>query len=242
MEAVILAGGRGTRLKPYTTTLPKPLVPVGDDPILSIILGQLRQAGVRRVTLAVNHMAELIMSFFRSGERFGLEVRYSVEDKPLGTVGPLKLIENLPEHFLVMNGDILTDLDYADLYCTHVRSGAELTVATTQREILIDFGVLNVDPADHVINGFREKPRCCYDVSMGVYVFSRSLLERVPASQPYGFDSLVIDLLESGVPIRAYPFGGYWLDLGRPDDYDKANYDIERVPSLRDLICSGKSR
>src|SRR4051794_25090893 len=158
MEAVILAGGRGTRLKPYTTTLPKPLVPVGEHPILSIILTQLRAAGFRKVTLAVSHMAELIMSFFRSGEQFDLELAYSVETTPLGTVGPLTLIPDLPEHFLVMNGDILTDIDYSSLFEAHLKSDGELTIATYERDLLVDFGVLDVAKNSGRITGFSEKP------------------------------------------------------------------------------------
>ncbi len=223
MEAVILAGGRGTRLRPYTTTLPKPLVPVGERPILEIVLRQLRAAGVTRVTMAVNHMAELIMAFFGSGERFGIEIAYSLEDQPLGTVGPLKLIESLPEHFIVMNGDVLTDLDYAALYQDHVVSGAELTISTYKRDSKIDFGVMQIDEQSRQVTAFQEKPVYHFDVSMGVYVFSRSILEGIPEGQLYGLDNLVLDMLASGRPINTHAFDGYWLDIGRPDDFDQAN-------------------
>lgn len=227
MEAVILAGGKGTRLRPYTTTLPKPLVPVGDRPILEIVLAQLRAAGVRKVTMAVNHLADLIMAFFGDGRKFGLEIAYSMEDQPLGTVGPLRLLRGLPERFLVMNGDVLTDLDYAALYRAHGDSGAPLTIATYQRDTRIDFGVLDVDGATRRITGFREKPTYHFDVSMGVYVFSRDVLDVVPADRPYGLDQLVLDLLARGTAVNAFPFGGYWLDIGRPDDFDRANQEIE---------------
>src|SRR5262245_11596317 len=133
MQAVILAGGKGTRLRPYTTTLPKPLVPVGDRPILSIILDQLKTAGCTKVTMAVNHLAELIMAFFGNGSKLGLEINYSLEERPLGTVGPLRLLDCLPEHFLVMNGDILSDLDYSAMFRQHLKSGAALTIATYTR-------------------------------------------------------------------------------------------------------------
>jgi NDP-sugar pyrophosphorylase family protein len=243
MEAVILAGGKGTRLKPYTTTLPKPLVPVGENPILSIVLTQLRAAGVHRVTLAVNHMAELIMSFFGSGEKFNLKIAYSIESMPLGTVGPLKLLEGLPENFIVMNGDILTDLNYVDLYRAHMRSGALLTIATYRREVPIDFGVLQIDSNTHQLSGFLEKPTYNFDVSMGVYVFNRAILDRVPPKVAYGLDQLVLDMLNSKDRINAYPFSGYWLDLGRPDDFDQANRDIDAVPALRSFkTCNGQSR
>ena len=229
MEAIILAGGKGTRLKPYTTTLPKPLVPVGDRPILSIVMGQLKEAGVTKVTLAVCHLAELIMAFFGSGEKFGLEIEYSLEPQPLGTVGPIRLVEGLPDDFIVMNGDILTDLSYRDLWHSHLRSGAPLTIATYQRDSLIDFGVLEVDESTRRVQGFREKPVFRFEVSMGIYVFSRRLLDLIPANQPYGLDNLVLDLLNRRCVINTHHHNGYWLDLGRPDDYDRANCEIEHV-------------
>ncbi len=228
MLAVILAGGQGTRLRPYTTTIPKPLVPVGSRAILEIVLMQLRKAGVREVRLAVNHMAELIMAFFGKGQKFGLSIEYAIEDRPLGTVGGLTGIPDLPENFIVMNGDVLTDLDYAELFRCHVEQRAELTLSTYRRTEKVDFGVLDVDVAASRVVGFREKPRLDFDVSMGIYVFNRRLLERIPRDRPYGLDQLVLALLDRGTPIHAYPFSGYWLDLGRPDDYDRANREIAR--------------
>jgi len=242
MHAVILAGGKGTRLKPFTTTLPKPLVPVGEDPILAIVLAQLKRAGFTRVTLAIRHMAELIISFFGAGERYGLAIDYSVERTPLGTVGPLTLIPDLAESFLVMNGDILTDLDFASFFAAHLEGEQELTVASCLRESLVDFGVLHIDNASSLVTGFTEKPRSCIQVSMGIYAFRRSLLNRVPKGTPYGFDQLMHEMLRRQVPVQAYPFSGYWLDLGRPDDYDRANLDIERVESLKRCACVGTSR
>jgi NDP-sugar pyrophosphorylase family protein len=233
MEAVILAGGKGTRLRPYTTTLPKPLMPVGDRPILEIMITQLQAAGFEKITIAVNHMADLIMAFFGKGEKFGVRIEYSIEDQPLGTVGPLRLIKDLPEHFLVMNGDILTDLDYGNLHRTHARDNALLTIATYSRDVQIDFGVLEIDSAGNRLTGFREKPTYHFDVSTGIYAFSRAVVERIPADGPYGIDSLVLDLLRDGLKVKAYPFQGYWLDIGRPDDYDRANLDAsELLPGL----------
>jgi len=187
---------------------------------------------VTKVTLAVNHMAELIMSFFGAGHKFGLRVEYSVEERPLGTVGPVKLIPNLPEHFLVMNGDILTDLDFRGLFRSHVSGNAKLTVATYQREVPIDFGVLEVS-SERSVTGFQEKPTFKFDVSMGVYIFSRSILDDVPSEQPYGFDELVLGMLSRGDAISSYRHKGYWLDLGRPDDYDRANQEIETLPIFK---------
>ena len=236
MEAVILAGGKGTRLRPYTTTLPKPLMPVGERPILEIVIGQLKAAGIRKITIAVNHMAEIIMAFFGNGEKFGVEITYSMEDKPLGTVGPLKLIKDLPEYFLVMNGDILSDIDYARLFKSHIASGAPFTIATYQRDSKIDFGVLEIDKISHRLTGFIEKPIYHFDVSMGIYVFSRRVMDMVPADQSFGIDNLALRLLDENQPVNIFPFGGYWLDIGRPDDYDKANQDLADNPSLFENI------
>lgn len=224
MQAVILAGGKGTRLRPYTTTLPKPLVPVGEQPILSIILEQLRAAGVTRVVLAVNHLAELIIAVFGNGRKFGLDIEYSVESRPLGTIAPLKLVQNLPDDFIVMNGDVLTDLDYAALYRRHLASKPKLTIASCQRSVHVDFGVLDVSGGGR-LTGFREKPTYNMTVSMGVYVLNRAVLDGVPYNHAFGFDDLVLQLLSSGDAVEAYRHGGYWLDLGRPDDYDKATAD-----------------
>jgi len=228
VEAVVLAGGKGTRLRPYTTILPKPLMPVGERPILEIVIGQLRAAGIKKITMAVNHMADIIIAFFGNGEKFGVEISYSMEDKPLGTVGPIKLIKDLPENFLVMNGDILTNLNYADLFRAHIISGASLTIATYKRDSQIDFGVLEINKATNHLIGFREKPIYHFDVSMGIYVFKRSLLDRVPVNHPFGIDSLVLAMLADNAQVNSYPFNGYWLDIGRPEDYERANEDIKK--------------
>lgn len=229
MNAVILAGGRGARLRPYTITIPKPLMPIGERPILEIVLRQLKAAGVERVTMAVNHMADILMAFFGDGEKFGIEIAYSVEDKPLGTVAPLTLIPDLPEHFIVMNGDLLTNLDYKDLYRAHLASNALLTIATYQRDSQIDFGVLKVDHEQKRVTAFDEKPVYHFDVSMGIYVFSRALLAQIPRQQSYGINDLALDMLRAGQTINAYPFDGYWLDIGRPDDYEQANQDVDKI-------------
>lgn len=229
MHAVILAGGKGVRLRPYTTCLPKPLVPIGDQySILEIILTQLSQQGFGSVTLAIGHLGPLIQAFVGDGSRWGLAIEYQQEVAPLGTIGPLLgFLEQLPEHFLVMNGDVLTNINYADLLASHVAGTAPLTVATYQREVNIDFGVL--ENADGRITQFREKPTLHYDVSMGVYGLSKATLARYPVGQPIGFDNLVLDLLEQQTPPASYSFSGFWLDIGRPDDYDQANQRFEEL-------------
>jgi NDP-mannose synthase len=229
MHAVILAGGKGVRLRPYTTALPKPLVPIGDHhAILEIVLHQLASHGFRSVTLAINHLGELIRAFVGDGSRWGLRVDYVEESVPLSTVGPLfGLKDRLPEEFLVMNGDVLTDLDYGDLMHSHMLSGAPLTVAAAVRSINIDFGVLAVE--DERVVGFTEKPILTHRVSMGVYGMSRRTLAPYPEGLAFGFDQLVLDLLGRGDHPASYDFTGFWLDIGRPEDYDEANRTFERL-------------
>src|SRR5207302_1917144 len=226
MRAVILAGGRGTRLLPYTTVFPKPLMPIGDMPILEVVLRQLKDAGITKVTMAVGHLAELLQAFFGDGTRLGLEIGYSREDRPLGTVGPLTLIDGLQDTFLMMNGDILTTIDYAHLIQTHRASGAVATIATYVRQVKIDFGVLETNAAD-LVREYTEKPVLDYRVSMGIYVFEPGILKYLTQGQYRDFPDLVKTLIAHNKPVRSYPFTGYWLDMGRPDDYAKAVEEFE---------------
>jgi NDP-sugar pyrophosphorylase family protein len=232
MHVVIMAGGKGVRLRPYTSVLPKPLVPIGESyAILEIILHQLAARGFEQVTLAINHLGSLIRAFVGDGSRFGLRVDYLEEGAPLSTIGPLFGMRNrLPEHFLVMNGDVLTDLDYADLLAVHARSGAPLTVATYRRTVKIDFGVL--EGVGGKIVSFTEKPVLQYRVSMGVYGLSARSIADYPEGLAFGFDELVLDLLRKGEPPASYDFNGYWLDIGRPEDYDEANRSFHEVEAL----------
>jgi NDP-sugar pyrophosphorylase family protein len=220
-HAVILAGGKGTRLAPYTTILPKPLMPVDDMPILEIVLRQLREYGFERITISVGHLAELIMAFFGNGEKLGLDICYAIEDQPLGTIGPLRLIDLGNQPFLVMNGDILTDLDYSALYRHHIDNGGLLTIATCRKSVDITLGVLEYG-SDQSVTGFREKPRLAFDVSMGVYVMNPEIVEIVPPGVAYGFDRLVLDMLAGKRRLKVYPTEGLWLDIGRAEDYGSA--------------------
>jgi len=237
MHAVVLAGGKGVRLRPYTTSLPKPLVPIGDEfSILEIVLMQLADRGFTDVTIAIGHLGHLIKSFVGGGARWGLRVDYLEEQTPLGTMGPvLHLADRLPEHVLVMNGDILTDLRYDDLLRRHADGSAALTIATYTRDVYVDFGVLDV--TDTRVVGFREKPRQHFDVSMGVYAVTTSALRRYPKDQHFGFDDLVLDLLERDEPPASLAFDGFWLDIGRPDDYDRANAEFG---TLRQVLLPGR--
>lgn len=236
MHAVILAGGKGVRLRPYTTSLPKPLVPIGDQySILEIIMRQLSQQGFATATLAIGHLGQLIRAYVGDGRQWGMRVDYAVEESPLGTIGPLLMLKDrLPENFLVMNGDVLTDLDLADVLRRHEESAAPLTVATYQREVKIDFGVLTA--SEGRIVEFTEKPTIDYRVSMGVYGVAKRSLDRYTPGLPLGFDELVLDLLGTSEPPLEYQFDGHWLDIGRPDDYDRANAEFD---VLRPVLLKG---
>ncbi len=220
-RAIILAGGKGTRLRPYTVVLPKPLMPIGDYPIVEVIIRQLIQHGFTHITMAVNHQAEIIQAFFGNGDKWGIKIDYSLEDKPLSTMAPLKLIKDLPEDFLVMNGDILTDLNFGDFYDNHIANKNIFTISSYQREVKSEFGVLDVDDTD-TLTGFREKPVLIYDVSMGIYMVSKEAVEYIPENIFYGFDHLMLDLIKDEKKAKVKKFKGYWLDIGRPDDYEVA--------------------
>lgn len=228
LHAVILAGGKGTRLHPYTNDVPKPLVPLGETPIIEVLLRQMKKSGVGNVHIAVNHLAHLIMAVLGDGKTLGMEISYSVEDKPLSTVAPIKLITGLPEHFIVANGDILTDLDVRKLYEYHLQKNAAMTIATYIRTEKIDFGVLDSTAEGRVVQ-FAEKPNLQFAVSMGVYVFSKRVLAYVPDGEPFGFDELVLKLLAHDEPIMQYPYDGFWLDIGRTDDYHRALTELDRI-------------
>jgi NDP-mannose synthase len=226
-RAVVLAGGRGTRLRPYTVVLPKPLMPVGEYPILEVIVRQLAAAEFDHITLAVNHQAELIQAFFNDGAKWGVHIDYSLEVQPLSTIGPLKLIRDLPDNFLLMNGDVLTDLPFAAFFKSHVRSGSAFSIAASLREHVIEYGVLDTDSDQ--LTGFREKPRMEYLVSMGIYGVNRRILHQyVPDQMRYGFDDLMTDMLERDDPVRVDRYQGRWLDIGKPDDYMEAIDIFER--------------
>ncbi|MGC9436285.1 MAG: nucleotidyltransferase family protein [Methanomicrobiales archaeon] len=232
MQAVILAGGKGRRLMPYTTVLPKPLMPIGEYPILEVILRQLDRDGFSDVVISTGYLHELIMAYVDNRVFENIAIRYSHESEPLGTIGPLRLVEGLEDDFLVMNGDILTDIEYRDLFSFHHRKGGLATIATYPRDVPIDFGVLECDD-DRRIHSFHEKPTYHFTVSMGIYLFSRDIFEYVPDTGPFGFDDLMMALTGAGAEVYSYPHDGFWLDIGRPDDYAQS---IEIFEENRDLF------
>ena len=220
-RAIILAGGKGTRLKPYTITLPKPLVPVGEMPILEIIIRQLKKSGFNHITITVNHLAEIIKAFFGDGSKWDVKIDYTLEDKPLSTMGPLTLVHDLPENFLVMNGDVLTDLNFGKFFEMHVKNNNHFTIASFNREEKIDYGVLIANETNK-LTGFEEKPLYNFLVSMGVYMVNRKVVDQIPKHEFFGFDHLMKLLISRNEYPSIYKFKGYWLDIGRPDDYEKA--------------------
>lgn len=228
MKAVVLAGGKGARLAPYTKILPKPLMPIGDMPILEILIRQMKRAGIDEVILTVGHLAHLMETFFQDGSRFGLKIRYSYEDQPLGTAGPLSLVSGLDETFLVTNGDVLTTLDLRDLVEFHKQSGAAATIATHDRQIKIDLGVIHFDGGCQIA-GYEEKPTIEYSVSMGIYVFEPRALQYIPYNQYFDFPGLVLKLIAEKEKVMGYHFDGYWQDLGREDDYEQAIQDFDAL-------------
>jgi len=196
-------------------------MPIGDYPILEVIVRQIARAGFDRITMAVNHQAELIKAFFGDGRKWGLTIDYSMEETPLSTMGPLKLIPDLPDNFLVMNGDILTDLDYGAFFTAHTDNKRLFSISSYMREHKIDYGVLEANAASE-LTGFREKPTSGYLVSMGIYMLSSAVLAHIPEGRPFGFDDLMHALLAKAQTVNVVRFHGYWLDIGRPDDYAQA--------------------
>jgi NDP-sugar pyrophosphorylase family protein len=221
LQAIILAGGKGTRLLPYTMVLPKPLMPIKDMPVLEVVIRQLSYYGFKDVCIATGHLSELLEAFFRDGAKFGVKIRYSIEDEPLGTAGPLKKIGELADNFLVMNGDLLTTINYRELYDAHIRSGAIATIASYPRSVSINFGILEIEK-NGLLRQYTEKPSFDYKVSMGINIFSRRALDYIPAGEHCDIPELMMKLVQSGEKVFCAEPECFWLDIGRMDDYQKA--------------------
>ena len=231
MRAVILAGGRGTRLAPYTYVLPKPMMPIGDKAILEILLRQMKRAGINHVVLTVGHLAGLMRAFFQDGQQYDLDITYSYEATPLGTAGPLALVPNLDKTFMVSNGDVLTLLDFNDFINFHHQQGGICSIAMHKHKVHIDLGVVEQNNGAYVITGYIEKPTLDYRVSMGVYIFEPRVLDYIPKNEYLDFPDLVKTLLANGERVIGYPFNGYWRDLGNPGDYTQACLDFDQMRS-----------
>jgi NDP-mannose synthase len=228
-RAVILAGGKGTRLAPYTTVLPKPLMPIGDRAILDVVVRQLASHGYKRLTFAVGYLAHLVRAVFGDGEAWGVSIEYHEEEQPLGTAGPLALVGGLDGTFLAMNGDVLTTLDYAQLMRFHKGNEAQLTIATHAKKVNIDLGVVHSD--DGYVTEYVEKPSMKYDVSMGVYVYDPEVLELIPERR-FDFPDVVNALLEAGRKVAVYTGPGVWFDIGTVGEHERATAEIEAHPEL----------
>lgn len=231
MKAVILAGGKGTRLAPFTSVLPKPMMPIGDQTILDIILRQASRCGIKEVTLAVGHLASLMQSYYKDGSQYGLKINYSLESKPLGTAGPLAYVEGLDGTFVVCNGDILTLLDIQAAIKFHKEQGAVCTICSHQRHHKINLGVIQTKVGSYSVSDYIEKPSYDFLVSMGIYIFEPKVLDYIPKGEYFDFPNLVKALLAADVKVVCFPYDGYWRDLGDYEDYITANEDFESLRS-----------
>lgn len=225
---VILAGGEGKRLHPYTIKTPKPMVPVGKLPILEILILKLKKHGFKSIIISVNFQANIIIDYFGDGKKWKINIKYIFENKPLGTIGPLNLIKKIPENFLLMNGDIITDLNFDKFYRNHLKSKKIYTISCFKREEKIDYGVLEINK-NNILKKFSEKPIKKYLVSMGIYAMNRSIVKYIEKNKNFGFDNLMKKLLKNNIEVNSIRHDGYWLDVGRPSDYSQAQKDINFI-------------
>jgi len=226
-KAVILAGGKGTRLRPLTAVFPKPLVPLGHKPIIEVLLNKIKNSGLVDLTISTGYLAELVMAICGDGSKYGLNIQYVGEDKPLGTAGALGHMDLGEGNVIIMNGDLLTTLSFAKLIGYHEKEEADVTIALHKRDVKIDFGV--VDSNDQgLFTGFREKPTFSYEVSMGVNVLSANARKLVQKHEYLDMPDLILKVHENGGKVCCYREDSYWLDIGRMDDYAQAQEDFEK--------------
>jgi len=226
MQAIIQAGGKGSRLRPYTLVLPKPMMPVGNQPVIEMLLKWLRRNGIEEAYITLGYLGHLIRALCGDGQQWGMSIGYSEEPEPLGTVGALDLLrDKLDDTFLVLNGDLITDLDLRAFHAFHKEKGGMLSVATTEKRIHVDLGVIESEKSQIV--GFREKPTVPFQVSMGIYLMEAAILDHIPKGIPYGFDDLTLGLLDKGIPIYTYRHEGSWMDIGRQEDFIEAQKLVE---------------
>lgn len=229
MQAVILAGGLGTRLAPYTTVLPKPLMPIGQMPVLEVIIRQLRAAGFTDIELATGYLSGLLEAYFGDGSRWDVRIRYHLERERAGTAGPIALLEDaLEDTFLVMNGDVVSDLDFRAFHDAHSSSGAVLSAATCERSITLPLGAIIHDQSGNV-SDYIEKPTYRFECSAGIYVMNKGVLPFIERGRPYDLPELVKRLIKERATIRTHPITGFWLDIGTPDDFRRATEEFDRL-------------
>lgn len=231
MEAIILAGGLGSRLKPYTMTIPKPLLPVGDTPIIEVLLSQLSKKGVTKIHICLGHMAPIFQSYLGDGSKFGLNIQYVFEETPLGTAGALRLIETDAENILIMNGDLLTNFDFEDFLTHHVKNNAAASIGVSVRKVFIDYGVVKSND-DSFLEGFDEKPTLEYNVSMGINIVKTEMFKNIPVGVKFDMPDLLLKIKSLGEKVYCYKTDCYWQDIGRFDDYQKASADYVEDPGF----------
>ena len=229
MQAIILAGGQGTRLRPYTVSLPKPLVPIGDHPIIDIVLRQLKTAGFEDVVISTGHLSDLVQAYCGDGSKWRLRVRYVREEHPLSTAGPLRLIEGLEENFLVVNGDILTSLKFEAIWRDHLDSHPIATLGICQRHMAVDFGVVELGE-ENELKRYTEKPRLEYHVAMGINVLNRKCITYIKPGEALGLPELYLRMQTAGETLKCYVSKDFWLDIGRPEDYQSAQDRLAEDP------------
>ena len=229
MKAIVLAGGKGTRLAPYTTVFPKPLMPIDGMPILEVMIRQLAHFRIRELIFAVSPQSEpLLTAYFGDGSRYGVNIEYSCEETPLGTAGPLSLLPDLPETFLVLNGDILTLLNYHRLIQFHRKKKGSVTIAMSQKQVALELGVMECSRSSRLTK-YLEKPVLTYSVSMGIYVFEKRVLKWIPSRKYLDFPELIQGLIKQKVKVVCYPSNDFWLDIGRHEDYEEAQKKFQEM-------------
>ena len=235
MQAIILAGGQGIRLKPYTTVLPKPLLPVNEKPIIEIIIRQLAEAGIKEIIVSVGYLGQLLEAYLRDGSQYGIKIDYSREEKPLGTAGPISLIDNVSDDFFVINGDTLCDVDFTTMLQEHRDSANAATVSAYRKKHTIDLGTLELD--DNLqITAYNEKPTIDYIVSMGIYVFKSSVKKELEVGAHLDLPDFIMQLRDKGYGVGAYMHSGIWMDMGRPSDFEKIQDEESLSSQVKALI------
>ncbi|KKX51734.1 nucleotidyltransferase family protein [Sphingobacterium sp. IITKGP-BTPF85] len=228
-DAVLMAGGEGKRLRPLTETIPKPLLKVGEKPIIEYNIDRLQKVGIKNVNLSINYLGDQLVDYFGDGENRNLNIRYVRENKPLGTIGSILLVENFEhEDILVMNSDLLTNIDYADFFKTYKDSEADMAVAATSYQVDIPYGVLEVNELN-IVKSLKEKPRYTYFSNAGIYIIKKDLLKMIPEDQFFDITDLINRIIEMNLKLITYPINGYWLDIGKHEDFKKAQEDIKHI-------------
>jgi len=225
LQAVVMAGGAGSRMRPLTEELPKPMLPVGDRPLMEIIIQQLRDAGIKRVNVTTHHQSEKITEHFGDGRNFGVELSYVTEDRPLGTAGALGLMEKIRDTVLVINGDILTKVDFRTMVAFHREHHADLTLAVRRYDVHLPYGVVDCEGIS--VRRLKEKPSLNFLVNAGIYLLEPTVYRYIPNGERFDMTDLIQRLLDAGRPVVSFPIWEYWLDIGEPNDYERAQEDVK---------------